>query len=177
MLSTSLEWEYKSTISPFVGRKLLRGWWWRDNSGPLSLFIRHLRSPIFSPTSSQLIAPMLRLFLSTHTRTHVAAIHSYSSSDLKYQFAFLSTSLQAQCISTRRHHITHSRRNLVLFSLAFPCFYWRCDYACGLHKAESQLKTLGFSHSLPHPFFRWIHLLLSSKTERQCKHGKKMKVK
>lgn len=94
MLSTSLEWEYESASPLFAGRKLLRYWWWRDNPRPLSVCIRHLRLPTFSPTSSvcriRLIAPVLRLVRLTYT--HLCCSHTH----LKYQFAFLSTPLQAQ---------------------------------------------------------------------------------
>lgn len=143
MLSTSLESGSANLFCRFEAIKMLV---------VVSVCIRHLHSPTFSPTSSvcrtRLIASALHLVpltYTTHTHTKTLMLQPYTHTapliwNINLHFSPLHCK---QCTSTLRYHITHSHWNLalVLFTLVFFCCDWRGDYASGLQKAGSLLKT------------------------------------
>lgn len=158
--TTSLKWEYESpaliwsqAIKVLLVERQFKTFVFVHLSSPLTGFLSYIFTAHCSDTPS--------LFL-PHAQ------HSFSSSDLKYQFAFLSIRCEHTAHLCTDTPISHTQRNLVLLSLLPPSsalIEGVINIYVAVKEAEAELKRPCISHDSPPPppFFLLIHPLFSSK--------------
>lgn len=170
MSSTSLEWEYESSLL-CVGRKLFKlpvvGRQFKTSvivhsSSPLTNFLSY----VFTAHCSR--APSLSLL--SHTHTNICCSHTLTQllwSEISICISFHSAASSMHINTAIPYHSFSVKPCPCSLQFHFLQLCLRSDYILGLHRAESELKAPCFSLRYPlYPLLRWIHPLLLSKDRK-----------